>query len=200
MDSGGKQRVIGACVLVAVGVLFLPVLLDRSQEQVIDTQTQIPAKPDFTLYNHKAPTQPPNSTPPPNEERLFLPEPEEAAAVEEAQAKPESNPAADVPAEEITNSKPVVVEAEQNGLDANGLPKSWVVQVASFTEDERAKKLVATLLADDYRAYSRRVVRGDKALYRVYVGPSINREAALKLKSALDDKLNADTLVLKLTP
>lgn len=195
MDSGGKQRVIGACVLVAIGVLFLPVLLDRNEERVIDTTSQIPAKPNFTLYEHKAPTKPANAAPPPGEETLFLPEQEAANS-----PAPDPDLAPIAAPSNTTAASAASQNTSHNGLDPDGLPKSWVVQVASFTDENRAKSLVQALLDDNYRAYFRRVVRTEKSLYRVYVGPNIDRDAALKLKDRLDTKLNADTLVLRLAP
>ena len=203
MDSGGKQRVIGACVLVAIGVLFLPVLLDRSEEQVIDTTSQIPPKPNFTLYQHQQPSRPEQSAPAPSEEVLFLPEQDKAVVNEPIEPATVDQPSSEAVASPSPAPEPDVQPSEdhnRDGLDAQGLPKSWVVQVASFTDEARATKLVQTLLEDDYRAYFRRVVRGEKSLYRVYVGPNINRDAALRLKSKLDTKLNADTLVLRLAP
>lgn len=196
MDSGVKQRVIGACVLAAVGVLFLPTLLERPKEQVIDTETHIPTKPEFTLYTHDEPEKPADTAPPPSQEQLFLPE-------EGYEPDDQDSGVPTAPAESAAASnKPeeTVGDEDQPGLSSAGLPKSWVVQVASFTDQDRADKMTATLLEGEFRAYTRQVMHLGKPVYRVYVGPSIDRDDALKLKAKLDAKLNADTLVMRLSP
>lgn len=196
MNDGGKQRVIGACVLIAVGVLFLPVLLEKSEDQLIDTTSKIPPKPQFELYQHQAPSRPESTEPAPNENEIFL--------AEQTPTADEPKPSAD-----ISDSKPVSAaprpssnskQDTQAGLDASGLPKSWVVQVASFTEQDRASNMVKNLLDSGFRAYSRRAQSGGKTMVRVYVGPSIDRDDALATKKQLDKKLNANTLVVRLSP
>lgn len=196
MNSGGKQRVIGALVLIAIGVLFIPLLLEKSEEQVIDTTTKIPPKPEFTLYEHKNPKKPDNTALPPSEENLFIaPVEDETVAANNTEGGLQS--AASEPKLEPT---PPAKDINNPNFESSGLPKTWVVQVASFTEQQRAATMVKTLLEADYRAYSRQVQSGNKKMYRVYVGPNIDRDDALATKSKLDKKLNANTLVLRLTP
>ena len=45
MTSQIKQRLVGACILLAIAVIFVPVLFDRDTMEPIDTQTQIPIEP-----------------------------------------------------------------------------------------------------------------------------------------------------------
>jgi len=48
MENSLKQRLVGAVVLVALGVIFIPVLLDGSGFRARrDRDVEIPAKPDF---------------------------------------------------------------------------------------------------------------------------------------------------------
>ena len=45
MASPIKQRLVGACILLALAVIFVPALFDRETIEPIDTQTQIPIAP-----------------------------------------------------------------------------------------------------------------------------------------------------------
>ncbi|WP_317929025.1 SPOR domain-containing protein [Halioxenophilus sp. WMMB6] len=213
MDSGVKQRIIGACVLTAIGVIFLPSLLQRKEDQLVDTNTQIPPMPEFTLYPHEKPQPPVDIAEPPTQDQVFLaesePEPTSVTPPPPTSSSTTSSPAANSPAPSSSTASspsPTVITAKRPVADNNavlsdqGLPISWVVQVASFKDQERANAMVTKLLSQDFRAYSREASYQGQAIYRVYVGPSIEREDAESIKKKLDKALNANTLVLKLSP
>ena len=50
-DDGLKQRLIGAVVLLALGVIFLPVLFDRDRIEPIDQETLIPEAPEVVTVD-----------------------------------------------------------------------------------------------------------------------------------------------------
>jgi len=45
MNDGLKQRIIGALVLLALGIIFLPVIFDRERIVPVDRNSQIPPEP-----------------------------------------------------------------------------------------------------------------------------------------------------------
>lgn len=47
MDDGVKQRIVGAFVLVALAVIFVPVFFDRERIAPVDRESQIPLAPEF---------------------------------------------------------------------------------------------------------------------------------------------------------
>lgn len=57
----------------------------------------------------------------------------------------------------------------------------WVVQVGSFSEQERATSLVATLRKSGLPAYSEQVSSSAGVAYKVRVGPEISRERAVEM-------------------
>lgn len=57
MDDGLKQRLVGAVVLSAVAILFVPVLFDQPDSHKVDTTTQIPAQPDVRPKTVASPTR-----------------------------------------------------------------------------------------------------------------------------------------------
>ncbi len=206
MDSGVKQRLIGACVLIASAVIFLPSLLERPAEQTLDTTSEIPPEPSFTLYPHTSPQPPQGIEPPPDQSELFVPKQEDIEQQKDNEQPPEPKIAEVKPAsaKEASNSDaapaPQPSKADETGFDESGLPRAWVVQVASFSEEPRAGAMVDKLKAKDYRAYYRQVNHLEQPMYRVFVGPKVEKKDAEQLKQALDKELNAQTLVLKFTP
>ena len=180
MDNSLKQRLVGALVLTAIAVIFLPSLFTREERVVVDTTSLIPPAPDLKPVvipePDKTEKRPEKITPAPAPEQAFQP-------------KEEASP------------NPVVIEAaEAPSLDTTGLPKAWTVQVASFTEPERAEKLRNKLLADDYRAYSRALKTDKGEVTRIFIGPQISRQSALEVKIEIDKALSVNSLVLKFQP
>jgi hypothetical protein len=58
VDDGLKQRIVGAFVLVAIGVVFIPVVFDRERIEVLNRKTQIPPAPHIEPISIPAPIQP----------------------------------------------------------------------------------------------------------------------------------------------
>lgn len=73
MDDGLKQRLVGAVVLSAVAVLFVPVLFDQHDKHKVDTVSQIPAMPDVEPVNYQSPTKVEGIDQAPKPEQMFLP-------------------------------------------------------------------------------------------------------------------------------
>ncbi len=175
MNDGIKQRLIGAIVVMtALGVLLVPSLFDERARRV-DLRPQVPPTPDT------------------------LPEPitwvePQAVFSEEDFAPPEQSKLVDTPvSEEDVAASPVI--------DESGNVNAWALQVASFQSPERSAALVDALRADDYSAYekSSRAVNGE-AVYRVYVGPKLNKDDLLAAKAALDKRLGTQAFIVRYRP
>ena len=72
----------------------------------------------------------------------------------------------------------------------------WVVQAGSFSEQENADSLVAKLKQAGFAAY--RVTTADAAgtLFKVRIGPEIERQSALDIAEELGRKMNLDGIVM----
>ena len=55
---------------------------------------------------------------------------------------------------------------------------AWLVKVASFSSKDNATRLVSKLKDSKLKAYSRKASVQNKTIYRVYVGPFINKSEA----------------------
>jgi DedD protein len=84
MNDGIKQRIVGALVLLALLVIFLPVLFDRNRVEPVDTTSQVPPAPKVEALDI------PVATPPAVAESEVAPVPETMLVPDEKQAmKPE---------------------------------------------------------------------------------------------------------------
>ncbi len=218
MQQQHKQRLIGAVVVVALAVIFLPMLLqgpvDRS---TTDVSMDIPDRPEVEL----GPGGDPGETPPTGElEAVPLPEetgeppadeaddpgdapppaPESEDALASARddaeaAEPDTEPEAE-DAEADTDADAEVEPVDEAPQDDDELA-SWAVQVGSFGSEDNALGLRDRLREQDFSAYVERVEReGDDPVYRLRVGPVVERDEAQELLERLADEADLDGLVV----
>lgn len=195
LDSGLKQRMVGALVLLALAVIFLPMLFNREQEarRVLVDAPEMPQMP---------------AVPPVRQEQVSVPEPQlpaEAAQPVESVSAPiasSSSTDASVPAA-VRNaenapiqSAQVAVPPAESRLDNNRLPVSWSVQLASLSSRDNALKLQKTLRSQGYNAYVRQA--GD--MNRVLVGPVIERDEANRLRDQLNRQHKLKGFIVRFEP
>jgi DedD protein len=74
-------------------------------------------------------------------------------------------------------------EPAGEALQPSGTPSGWIVQVASFANRENAETTVARLREAGFDSFQEQTRVGDKVLYRVGVGPEIDRARAEDLQA-----------------
>jgi DedD protein len=72
----------------------------------------------------------------------------------------------------------------------------WVVQVGSFSSAANAEKLVASLRLDGLSAYQETVSSSGSSIYRVRIGPFLQREEAMRLERRVREKRSLDGVVM----
>jgi DedD protein len=72
----------------------------------------------------------------------------------------------------------------------------WVVQVGSFSSAANADKLVARLKLESLTAYKEQVSSSGNIIYRVRVGPFLEREEALRADTLVRERLAIDGVVM----
>ncbi len=192
MDDGLKQRLIGALVLVAIAIIFLPSLFTGDHGRRLDTRTQIPSVSEVKPLIIKAPVRVQNmpKAPAPEDMYQLL---EEDKPLNIANNIDQSNPRIKV----RSDAAPVPVPP---ALDARTIPKAWAVQVASFNTRLPAKTLSSRLKNDGYKAFVHSVVIDKGRVYRVLVGPKIDRLKAQLTKDELDAELKVNSILVKFQP
>lgn len=172
IDDGLKQRLIGAIILLALGVIFVPVLFDRSPIEPVDQTSQIPAAPEIITIDVQEPE--------PVVTQELAPPPQEMYVPDETQVADES--------------------PESPGLDSAGVPKSWVLQVGSFEDATSAEELRGKLVKNEFPAYIRHVKVGNTTVTRVLVGPKLDKNALLRDKQKIDRQFDVEALLLEFKP
>ncbi|MFJ3073301.1 SPOR domain-containing protein [Pseudomonas sp. NPDC087029] len=219
LDKGMKQRMVGALVLVALAVIFLPMLFTREDEmrQVRVEAPQAPAMPSLPEVKvdpvavpepqplPEEPQQPPvvvneSSAPVATPSQPITPSPQTQAQAQ-VQPKPQTPvptpaPAAKAETRPAATPAPAATASAPSKIDANGLPVSWSIQLASLSNRAGAESLQKTLRSQGYNAY----IRSAGGLNRVYVGPLIERSEAERLRDVINRQQNLKGIVVRFQP
>ncbi|MCC7412069.1 MAG: SPOR domain-containing protein [Gammaproteobacteria bacterium] len=196
VDQVLRQRLVGAAVLAAIGVIVLPLLLDDSERgNVVITQTNIPPRPADAFSSRIVPLDTHSPAPPVVQDDATT----TAAAAAPVPAQP---PPAAVAAGEQTPQ--VTPAAGTAAADARGqvAPRvgvsAWVVQLGSFAAQANAEGLEKRLKDSGYSAFVEKVVADDgQTVYRVRVGPELLRADAKALRDRLEGEINVKGIVVR---
>ncbi|HKM38076.1 MAG TPA: SPOR domain-containing protein [Thiopseudomonas sp.] len=213
-DSKLKQRIVGALVLVALAVIFVPMLL-KNDEPVRDVVVEapempaIPVAPEFAIETVDVPEP---VIDPAYAEWGEIIEPEDDASVilpVEVIAEPVIIKPAPVaqpavvapskPAVAAAPAKPVVkpaAKAVAPGIDKNNLPVSWSVQLANLTNKANAEGLRDTYRKKQYNAY----VRSADGTHRVLIGPLVRQSEAQAMCKNLKSREGQECFVVRYQP
>jgi len=187
-----KQRVVGGLVLLALAVIFIPMLLDfrKDYDQVING-TNIPPKPkDMRVETFEL-----NETPQIKVPRLSADE-----SVEEKVANHplvQQKRAADPVAVKALPPPPIkAVAAVKNPVSAARAREGWTVQVGSFGSESNARGLRDKIRKNGFSAFVDSVRVNGKLNHRVRVGPAADKDKANRLKKRLQNEMSLKGLVI----
>lgn len=195
-----RHRLIGAAVLVLIGVIGFPLLFDTQPRPVaVDIPIEIPdrnkAKP-LPVPAAKAPsaagavTTASASTPAaPKAEAKVDPKPEPKA--EEPKPAPKPEPVAKAPAA-LPEAKTVQAEAREAPVTAR-----FVVQVGAFADAGKAREARAKLEKAGLKTYTHEAETKEGKRIRVRVGPFATRAEADKAAAKIE-RLDLSAKVLTL--
>jgi len=210
-----KQRVIGAIVLVSLGVIFIPMLLN-SERSLDDGMpvfgSNIPDKPEYISKPAQTNSQ---STSSPIiiksqadfESRVIIDERSGDAKntgqksvgqkkVVSKESKDSSTKTANSTkqAKKASAAKQIITAKAQPG--AKQSVKAWAIQVGSFSDKSNAFKLRNKLRKSKFTAFVESVKTKKGQVYRVRVGPEIKRTEAEKVQKKLVARLKIKGLVV----
>jgi DedD protein len=199
-----KQRLVGALILVALGVVFWPIIFVEPGDRTAVENSRIPPAPDIDRSTIEAPGPEGLRAAPEWESSEVLAE----EAVDTGTEVQTEDPEAAFPvAEEPLAAPPVDSNPHTRSeapvaptLDGQGVPVAWMLQVASVSSAAAADKLRDRLLAMQEKAYVKKLHVNGKELYRVYIGPKIERAELEKIKSTVDKGFGVHSIIVRYVP
>jgi DedD protein len=198
VDHNTKQRLVGITVVFALAVIFLPMILDGSGvrentlEVVIPPQPVMKFNPEFEqkivelhAKVEKLPTLEPqffdeNSSPSENK-----------VEHESAKTNQEESTAKKILSASNAKTQPEVAVALVGG-------DTWVLQVGSFKDQKKAlsqrdklrKSHIAAVFVEQFKI-------GNEPVYRVRLGPFLNRDQSKIALNKVKAKHDLDGLIMK---
>ncbi len=213
MNQAKKQRLVGAVVLVSLALILVPLVLDFSRQETVPRgDVVVPPAPDsskmqilpLNVWSKKIDPQ-------------VKPEPivvEESAMVELSDAAVQPLAAK---GEQDRSEAPAITSESTQEVEEKALPrpdvdatvdvvapnvslkgKAWMVQMGSFSTEEKAFVFRDRLRDLGYAAY---IVPGEsqagRRFFRVRVGPEILHSKAESIRQQLKEETGLDGLVMR---
>ena len=221
MEETVKKRLVGAIVLVALAVIFVPFLLEEKespQQRAVELEKKIPAQPtqkfrSGLVPDEKTATQQVIRAESQEDdfnisERLDLSEftppavtgnnSAPGAKADEEQQRAEKKPAkVSRPTAAPKPEKKSVVAATEKKQSVS--KQGWVIQVGAFGRKSNADNLYKKLTNSGMKAYVEKSSRQNKKLYHVRIGPFPSKSKAQQVrnKAGKVSGLNVKVLNLK---
>ena len=151
--------------MITIAIIVLPMLLDGSAEHRAKVEATIPSPPVVAINS---------------------------LSVEETRIQMDEMVAASTEKLPEVKDDPIVEpeEVENFSLNDNGLPIGWSLRLGSFKQEENATRLRQSLRDKDYRAYILANTPADDGLYRVFVGPMVNKDKLEQAKQEIAEDFN----------
>lgn len=198
MNQGAKQRIVGTVVLLALALIFLPIIFDGQGSYQAPVSSRIPDTPIISILPEPIQSRPVivgnvDTVEPEVATTVSLIDDAVELAEEPIAASAPEEPASDI---EITESA-AVFSREVPQLSDAGLPQGWVVRLGSFSDAENASNLVTRLQDAGYKAYTRDIRSGQGALTGVFVGPWLDRAQVNEYQQKLQEEFSLAGLVVR---
>lgn len=207
-----KQRLVGALILLALGVVFWPIIFVQPEQRQVAENVSAPPPPAVVTE--------PVVTPDATGLRASTPHDQIDESVDSTGSSKQQSPSTDVGAVDhvastfspdpakapgeaaaVPSESPVRLEPPQPlQIDKSGVPVAWTLQVATVSAAEKAEDLRKKLLEMNQKAYVTTLTSGGKTLFRVCVGPKIERAELQKLQAVIDAKFGVKTMVVRYLP
>lgn len=191
MESRLKERLIGAAVLVLLGVWLIPWVLDGPEAipEAADDSLSLPAEAESSPVRTQTidlEARRYSNRPADDDTAVLKPvgsadEPSSARATSAAASAPAPAPSA--PAATPRSSAPDTATAARAESAPNG--PTWMVQLGSFGDESNARRLADRVGTYGYEADVSGYRAGGRTMHRVRVGPAASRNEAEATASSL---------------
>ncbi|MEZ9819828.1 SPOR domain-containing protein [Shewanella sp. 10N.286.45.A1] len=197
MSSHFQNRLVGVIVIVALGVIFLPDILDGKKQRQEEQFAEIPLRPE--VESAQLPQQ--------AIETLELDT--EASTTTVGDDSWEIEPAIEEKAAAVVNTEPkvkdVAVKAQSTVVAANekqvvANSKAWTIQLGSFKNAANVEALVKSLRAKGFSAYTLPTKPVDGKLTKVFVGPNISKDKLVAMQPDIEKQTKLKGRIVAYNP
>ncbi len=217
-----RHRVVGAIILVALGVIFLPVAFDEKKGtdarnapaiEIPDRDSKIfisritpievkaeGAKRDKSAKKESKPVEKKAAAAAPAETRAA---PAAVAAADKPAAVVEKAVVSDAPPEPVVGEKieqappaEKPAAADKKAAVADKSDKGWIVQIGSFSSADNAKRILSGLQQKGFKPDTRKVDTPQGKATRIWIGPFPERTTAEEMQARVRKETGQTGLVV----
>ncbi|QYJ84765.1 SPOR domain-containing protein [Shewanella mesophila] len=190
LSSQFQNRLVGVIVLVALGVIFLPDILDGKKQHQEEQFAEIPLRPSIdSSFDTSAEFETIDLS---NAESQFVSE-EESGSNNDSISAPEQT------VKEVEASK-TVDDADNAAVEAIVPSSAYTLQLGSFKNAANVNALVKRLRSKGFRAYTLPKTPKDGELTKVFVGPDVSMSKLQKLQKEIDKLTGLKSAVVSFNP
>jgi cell division septation protein DedD len=173
MDTGLKQRLIGAAVLIALAVIFLPMLVKgpAPDSGVSDVSIKMPDAPEGETETRELPLVMPGDVPKGGAVGMNA-TPVDRPGAQALPGQPEGTPAGTDPAAASPSTDP------STALPATTAGGNYAVHFGAYASQKGAETVAALAVAAQLPAYTEATTINGKPAFRVRIGPYATRADA----------------------
>lgn len=187
-----KQRLVGFIVLGALAIIFWPIVFvspEPDQELMLPV-FEMPERPNLVMSERREPI-------------LDRVDKSRLPVIERGQTPEETT--IDAVSTDLSGEL-VAADNEPNGqissrqraeFDEQGLPVSWELQVATFGAERRAEEIAEQLRKKGHKAYVSPVTIDTRRLYRVRIGPNLQRQRLIDVQPDIDAYFGVESKIIK---
>jgi DedD protein len=181
LSSHFQNRLVGVIVLVALGVIFLPDLLDGKKDHQAEQFAEIPLRPEVELVE----------LPDPDFEAVDLSESEQAFEP----ATDELDELVQAIEEKENQDKQTATQQQNKPVEQSQIAKvkpttssvsAYTLQLGSFKSADNVNGLVKQLREKGFTAYTLPQKPVDGRLTKVFVGPNVSKIKLQKLRQDIE--------------
>ena len=187
-----KQRLVGFVVLGALAIVFWPIVFvsPEPDKELMLPVFEMPERPSLVMSERREPVLE-------RVDRSRLP------LIERAEIPDEITVDAIVTDPQV---ELIAADNEPNGqvsslqradFDEQGLPVSWELQLATFSAPQRAEEIAEQLRKKGHKAYVSPVTIGGRQLYRVRIGPNLQRQRLIDIQADIDAYFGVESKIIK---
>jgi DedD protein len=184
MASKFQSRLVGTIILVAIGVIVLPDVLDGKKTHYKEDIASIPIKPELDSDVEKFEILDPV------EDQVALP----ASPVEVIAQTNQSNEA--VQNDAAVQSKPLAVKVKETAEKNDYQDSGWIIQLMALKNAENAKNVVKDLQKRGYQAHTKQ----ENGFTRIIIGPDVSKSKLERQLLELEKITGAKGQLLKFKP
>lgn len=206
-----KQRIIGAVVLVSLGIILIPLLLNggADNEQRI-SGANIPPMP--TQLDANLPETPSPKKMPEAQTIVAYPEEQHEQPIKIAmpvkkELDKRTNVEKNTTVETVTTYETIKEETGKNSVtlpqykkeiapENNKIDKAYTLQVASFSQRSNAFALRDKMRKKQFKAYIESVNTSSGKIYRLRIGPYLKYDQILKIQNQVEKQFKISKTVI----